>query len=515
MRSTSRSVIRTAVFPVAGRGTRFLPATKASPKEMLPVVDKPLIQYAVEEALAAGAQRLVFITGATKRAIEDHFDSDPELEHMLEQQGKSDLLNQLRSVLPSYASCIYIRQPAPLGLGHAVLCAQPAVGAEPFFVHLADDLILSEVAVLGQMAQVYDAKRASILGVEVVPRSDTDKYGIVAVEADRSITSRVRSIVEKPKPAAAPSTLAVVGRYVLAPAIFEHLERIGRGAGGEIQLTDGIASLMREEAVYAYRFEGKRYDCGSKLGYLQATVEYALGHPALGREFRRYLQGLDIAAAAQAATAARATEATERESKTGTGGFGGVEGQQRIAQRARAQAAAAIADLDAESRCRRAHADRDGFRRGARLGGVLEQVDHHLRELTLIEACRLLRHATIDAKRHGGLEPCQEALPRDRCRARPRQLGEARVAVDEARQVCGAVGDGREHPLELCRVRLLRQQLPGVSERGDGRQRVIELVRNDADHLLPDGHLLRCELAGELLQQHQAVRSRVQPEAAL
>jgi len=309
MRSTSRSAIRTAVFPVAGRGTRFLPATKASPKEMLPVVDKPLIQYAVEEALAAGAQRLVFITGASKRAIEDHFDSDQELEHMLEQQGKSDLLNQLRSVLPSYASCIYIRQPAPLGLGHAVLCAQPAVGSEPFFVHLADDLIRSEVAVLAQMAQVYDAKRASILGVEMVPRSDTDKYGIVAVEADRATTSRVRSIVEKPKPAVAPSSLAVVGRYVLAPAIFEHLESIGRGAGGEIQLTDGIASLMREEAVYAYRFEGKRYDCGSKLGYLQATVEYALGHPALGREFRRYLQGLDIAAAAQAAAAAHPTDA--------------------------------------------------------------------------------------------------------------------------------------------------------------------------------------------------------------
>ena len=309
MRSTSRAAIRTAVFPVAGRGTRFLPATKASPKEMLPVVDKPLIQYAVEEALAAGAQRLVFITGASKRAIEDHFDSDQELEHMLEQQGKSDLLNQLRSVLPSYASCIYIRQPAPLGLGHAVLCAQPAVGSEPFFVHLADDLIRSEVAVLEQMARVYDAKRASILGVEVVPRTDTDKYGIVAVEADRATTSRVRSIVEKPKPAVAPSSLAVVGRYVLAPAIFEHLERLGRGAGGEIQLTDGIASLMREEAVYAYRFEGKRYDYGSKLGYLQATVEYALGHPALGREFRRYLQGLDIAAAAQAAAAARAADA--------------------------------------------------------------------------------------------------------------------------------------------------------------------------------------------------------------
>jgi UTP--glucose-1-phosphate uridylyltransferase len=320
MRPTSRSVIRTAVFPVAGRGTRFLPATKASPKEMLPVVDKPLIQYAVEEALAAGAQRLVFITGASKRAIEDHFDSDQELELMLQQQGKSDLLNQLRSVLPSYASCIYIRQPAPLGLGHAVLCAQPAVGAEPFFVHLADDLIRSEVACLAQMAQIYESKRASILGVESVPRADTDKYGIVAVEADRSVTSRVRSIVEKPKPAVAPSNLAVVGRYVLAPAIFEHLERIGRGAGGEIQLTDGIASLMREEAVYAYRFEGKRYDCGSKLGYLQATVEYALGHAALGRDFRRYLQGLDIPAVAAAFAAAGApAEAPESAGRVESG----------------------------------------------------------------------------------------------------------------------------------------------------------------------------------------------------
>jgi UTP--glucose-1-phosphate uridylyltransferase len=297
MRMTPKSVIRTAVFPVAGRGTRFLPATKASPKEMLPVVDKPLIQYAVEEALAAGATRLVFVTGASKRAIEDHFDSDQELEQLLERQGKSDLANQLRSVLPSYASCIYIRQPAPLGLGHAVLCAQPAVGAEPFFVHLADDLIKSNVACLAQMAEVYESKRASILGVQVVPRSDTDKYGIVAVEADKSNTSRVRSIIEKPKPAVAPSNLAVVGRYVLAPAIFEHLERLGQGAGGEIQLTDGIAALMREEAVYAYRFNGKRYDCGSKLGYLQATVEYALGHPALGKEFRRYLKGLDVDAA--------------------------------------------------------------------------------------------------------------------------------------------------------------------------------------------------------------------------
>ena len=296
-----KSPIRTAVFPVAGRGTRFLPATKASPKEMLPVVDKPLIQYAVEEALGAGATRLVFVTGSSKRAIEDHFDSDPELENLLESQGKSDLLYQIRSVLPSYASCIYIRQPAPLGLGHAVLCAQPAVGAEPFFVHLADDLIRSDVACLAQMAQVYEAKRASVLGVQVVPRKDTDKYGIVAVEADHSHTSRVRSIVEKPKPSAAPSNLAVVGRYVLAPSIFEHLDKIGRGAGGEIQLTDGIAALMREEAVYAYRFTGKRYDCGSKLGYLQATVEYALGHPVLGRDFRKYLENLDIAASAAAA----------------------------------------------------------------------------------------------------------------------------------------------------------------------------------------------------------------------
>ena len=294
MKASSRALIRTAVFPVAGRGTRFLPATKASPKEMLPVVDKPLIQYAVEEALDAGARRLVFITGAAKRAIEDHFDSDQELEHLLHAQGRSDLLKQLRSVLPSYASCIYIRQPAPLGLGHAVLCAQPAVGAEPFFVHLADDLIRGEEGCLGQMARVYEAKRASVLAVEVVHRQDTEKYGIVAVEADKALTSRVRSIVEKPKPSAAPSNLAVVGRYVLTPAIFEHLEKIGRGSGGEIQLTDGIAALMREEAVYAYRFSGKRYDCGNKLGYLQATVEYALGHPALGKDFRKYLRTLDL-----------------------------------------------------------------------------------------------------------------------------------------------------------------------------------------------------------------------------
>jgi len=281
--------IRTAVFPVAGRGTRFLPATKASPKEMLPVVDKPLIQYAVEEALAAGAQRLVFVTGSSKRAIEDHFDSDPELEKLLEAQGKTDLAKQIRSVLPSYATCIYIRQPAPLGLGHAVLCAEAAVGQEPFFVHLADDLIDAEVPCLKQMAATYGFHRGSVLGVEEVPRRDTDKYGIVEVDTPRAPVSRIRSIVEKPAPAVAPSTLAVVGRYVLTAGIFDQLRQVGRGAGGEIQLTDGIARLLGIEAVYAHRFVGKRYDCGSKLGYLQATVEFALTHPGLSRSFRSYL----------------------------------------------------------------------------------------------------------------------------------------------------------------------------------------------------------------------------------
>jgi UTP--glucose-1-phosphate uridylyltransferase len=234
---------------------------------------------------------LVFITGASKRAIEDHFDSDQELENLLKSQGKSDLVKQLHSVLPSYATCIYIRQPAPLGLGHAVLCARPAVGNEPFFVHLADDLIAADEPVLAQMADVYSQKRASVIGCEPVPRQDTDKYGIVAVEAAGG-TARIRSIVEKPKPDKAPSNLAVVGRYLLSPTIFEHLAQIGRGAGGEIQLTDGIARLLQEEAVYAYRFSGKRYDCGSKLGYLQATVAYALAHPQLGADFRRHLKNV-------------------------------------------------------------------------------------------------------------------------------------------------------------------------------------------------------------------------------
>jgi UTP--glucose-1-phosphate uridylyltransferase len=281
--------IRAAVFPVAGRGTRFLPATKASPKEMLPIVDKPLIQYAAEEALSAGARNLVFITGSSKRAIEDHFDSDRELEAALESQGKHELLDSLRGILPSWASCVYIRQPAPLGLGHAVLCARPVVGREPFFVHLADDLIDAEVPCLRQMADVYREREASVLGVQVVPREETDRYGIVAVSAPEGRVSRVSSMVEKPKPANAPSTLAVVGRYILTPAVFDKLETTGRGAGGEIQLTDGIAALLADEEVYAYQFEGRRYDCGSKLGYLQATVEYALNHSGLGREFERYL----------------------------------------------------------------------------------------------------------------------------------------------------------------------------------------------------------------------------------
>ncbi|HEX7012214.1 MAG TPA: UTP--glucose-1-phosphate uridylyltransferase GalU [Steroidobacteraceae bacterium] len=284
--------IRTAVFPVAGRGTRFLPATKASPKEMLPIVDKPLIQYAAEEALSAGARKLVFITGSSKRAIEDHFDTDAELEEALASQGKHDLLEALKSIVPSWASCIYIRQPSPLGLGHAVLCAKPVVGDEPFFVHLADDLIDASVACLKQMAEVYAQRGGSVLGVEVVPRSETDKYGIVAADEQEGRVSRVKQIVEKPRPQNAPSTLAVVGRYVLSPTVFKKLEQTGRGAGGEIQLTDAIADLLSEEPVYAYEFEGKRYDCGSKLGYLQATVEYGLKHESLGGKFSEYLVSL-------------------------------------------------------------------------------------------------------------------------------------------------------------------------------------------------------------------------------
>jgi UTP--glucose-1-phosphate uridylyltransferase len=268
--------IKTAVFPVAGRGTRFLPVTKASPKEMLPIVDKPLIQYAVDEALSA---------------IEDHFDGDPELEAVLQAQGKQELLDALHSILPSWASCVYIRQPAPLGLGHAVLCARPVVGEAPFMVHLADDLIDAPVPCLKQMAAVHAIYGGSVLGVQTVPKEDTDKYGIVTLEREIAPrVSKISHIVEKPKPEKAESTLAVVGRYLLSGSIFDDLAKIGKGAGGEIQLTDGIARLMQREDVYAFEFEGKRYDCGSKLGYLQATVEYGLKHPSLGVEFAAYLK---------------------------------------------------------------------------------------------------------------------------------------------------------------------------------------------------------------------------------
>ena len=287
----SKKAIKTAVFPVAGRGTRFLPITKASPKEMLPIVDKPLIQYAVDEALSAGAETLVFITGSSKRAIEDHFDTDPELESVLQAQGKKELLDALHSILPSWATCVYIRQSAPLGLGHAVLCARPVVGDSPFMVHLADDLIDAEVPCLKQMVAVQSTYGGSVLGVQTVPNHDTDKYGIVSLE--REIAPRVgkmSQIVEKPKPEKAASNLAVVGRYLLSPSIFEDLAKIGKGAGGEIQLTDGIARLMQREEVFAFEFEGKRYDCGSKLGYLQATVEFGLDHPSLGIEFAAYLK---------------------------------------------------------------------------------------------------------------------------------------------------------------------------------------------------------------------------------
>lgn len=282
--------VRKAVFPVAGLGTRFLPATKANPKEMLTVVDKPLIQYAAEEAVNAGIEELVFVTSSSKRAIEDHFDKNYELESELERKGKSHLLKIVREVVPPNVACVYVRQPEALGLGHAVLCAKPVVGNEPFAVILADDLIhTGKNCVLGQMLSVFNDRKCSILGVEEVPHDETDKYGIVDPEESDGRITKLKSIVEKPRPADARSNLAVVGRYVLTPAIFRHLEEIPRGAGGEIQLTDAIQKLLQEETVLSYRFEGKRYDCGSKLGYLKATVEYALQHPDLREPFLEYL----------------------------------------------------------------------------------------------------------------------------------------------------------------------------------------------------------------------------------
>lgn len=278
------------MFPVAGRGTRFLPATKASPKEMLPIVDKPLIQYAVEEAIAAGAEKLVFVTGSSKRAIEDHFDSDPVLESALAQSGKHDVVQQIRDIVPSGVTCIYIRQGEPLGLGHAVLCARPAVGDEPFFVHLADDLIDGDPPCLKQMAAEYQRHGGSVIAVETVPARDTSSYGIVAIDAAND--DRITRIVEKPAPADAPSNLAVVGRYLLDAAIFDKLKNTGRGAGGEIQLTDAIADLLADKPVHAYAFSGDRYDCGSKIGYLKATVAYGLQHPETGESFRAHLEDL-------------------------------------------------------------------------------------------------------------------------------------------------------------------------------------------------------------------------------
>lgn len=282
--------IRKAVFPIAGMGTRFLPATKANPKEMLPVVDKPLVQYAVEEAVAAGMTQLVFIIGRNKLSIPDHFDTAYELEQRLAAAGKHDLLEKVRGILPAGVSCTYIRQAEPLGLGHAVLCARPAVGDEPFAVILADDLIDSRrESCLTQMVGAYQGHGCSVLGVERVAREDTRKYGIVAARELDARHARVEAIVEKPAPEEAPSDLGVVGRYILTPRIFELLEGTGQGAGGEIQLTDAIAALLKDEPVLAYQFQGTRYDCGDKLGYLKATVEYALQHPELAEGFRAYL----------------------------------------------------------------------------------------------------------------------------------------------------------------------------------------------------------------------------------
>ncbi|NMF97985.1 UTP--glucose-1-phosphate uridylyltransferase GalU [Aromatoleum toluolicum] len=282
-----------AVFPVAGMGTRFLPATKASPKEMLPIVDKPLIQYAVEEAVAAGITDMIFITGRTKRSIEDHFDKAYELETELEARGKKELLEIVKKTVPKGVNCVYIRQSEALGLGHAVLCAAPVVGDEAFAVILADDLLDNHGAesIMQQMVGVYNYHRCSVLGTMNVPREDTRQYGIVSTDSQQGNVQRVTGIVEKPKPEDAPTTQAVVGRYILTPHIFDHLRSIKPGAGGELQLTDAIASLLKEEAVLSYQFQGVRYDCGSKLGYLKATVELGLRHPEIGADFAAYLAG--------------------------------------------------------------------------------------------------------------------------------------------------------------------------------------------------------------------------------
>ncbi len=283
-----------AVFPVAGLGTRFLPVAKANPKEMLPIVDKPLIQYAAEEAVSAGISDLVFVTGRNKRSIEDHFDKAYELEAELAARHQDELLATVRNILPTGTSCVYIRQAEALGLGHAVLCAKAVVGDAPFAVVLADDLMNAEPPVLKQMVELYDQHQCSVISVQDIPREKTSSYGIVHGEEMKPGLHRIDGIVEKPSPADAPSTLAVAGRYILTPRILSCLEAIGPGAGGEYQLTDAIAALMQDESVLAYEYSGKRFDCGSKLGYLQATVEYALRHPELKESFRAYLKGLKL-----------------------------------------------------------------------------------------------------------------------------------------------------------------------------------------------------------------------------
>ena len=286
--------LKKAVFPVAGLGTRFLPATKAQPKEMLPVVDKPLIQYAVEEAYAAGIRHMIFVTGRNKRAIEDHFDTAYELETELEAAGKQTLLELVRSMNPSDMDFSYVRQPRSLGLGHAVLCAEHLIGNEPFAVLLADDLMVGTPPVLAQMATQFEQLQQSVLAVQEVPLEHTRRYGIVAGEAVNTQLMKIRQMVEKPAPELAPSRMGVAGRYILTPAVFRHIRNQPTGVGGEIQLTDGIAGLMAEESVYAYQYEGKRYDCGSKEGFLEATVELALQHAEVGEHFRRYLKNLQI-----------------------------------------------------------------------------------------------------------------------------------------------------------------------------------------------------------------------------
>ena len=287
--------INKAVFPVAGLGTRFLPATKAQPKEMLPVVDKPLIQYAVEEAYEAGIRHMVFVTGRSKRAIEDHFDTAYELEHELEANGKNELLALVRSLAPEDMDCSYVRQPRALGLGHAVLCAQPLVGNEPFAVLLADDLMCGldgGPGVMTQMVNVFRDTQTSLLAVQEVPADHVQRYGIVAGQPVGERLMRVETMVEKPSPKEAPSRMGVSGRYILTPTVFDHIRNNPRGAGGEIQLTDGIARLIGREGVNAYSYEGKRYDCGSKLGFLEATVDLALKHAEVGPGFREYLAKL-------------------------------------------------------------------------------------------------------------------------------------------------------------------------------------------------------------------------------